>query len=119
MKKGIVMLMLGLMPSTAVLADDVALTVYNQNLALVKEGRTLEFKRGVTSLSLTDVAAAIDSPEGRARAGLAAGQMHEQLGDRAAAIAAYEAALGAAREINRTSIVERAGASLNRLRETR
>jgi tetratricopeptide (TPR) repeat protein len=66
-----------------------------------------------------DVAAEIDSPEGRARAGLAAGQMHEQLGDRAAAIEAYEAALGAARQINRTTIMERAGASLNRLRESR
>ncbi len=42
------------------LADDVAITVYNQNLALVKEGRTLDFQKGVNSLSLTDVAAYID-----------------------------------------------------------
>src|SRR3990172_412521 len=42
------------------LADDVAITVYNQNLALVKEGRTLEFQQGVNRMSLTDVAALID-----------------------------------------------------------
>ena len=41
-------------------ADDVAITVYNQNLALVKEGRTLEFQKGVNRMSLTDVAALID-----------------------------------------------------------
>ena len=43
-----------------VVADDVAITVYNQNLALVKEGRTLEFQKGVNRMSLTDVAAQID-----------------------------------------------------------
>ncbi|MGB5108027.1 MAG: hypothetical protein WBP29_12585 [Candidatus Zixiibacteriota bacterium] len=41
-------------------ADDIALTVYNQNLALVKEGRTLEFQKGANRMRLTDVAAAID-----------------------------------------------------------
>lgn len=49
-----------LMLATAALADDVAITVYNQNLALVKEGRTLDFEKGVNTLSLTDVASAID-----------------------------------------------------------
>jgi hypothetical protein len=43
-----------------ILADDVAITVYNQNLALVKEGRTLDFKSGLDTLSLTDVASSID-----------------------------------------------------------
>ena len=43
------------------MADDVAITVYNQNLAMVKEGRTLEFKQGVNELKLTDVAASIDA----------------------------------------------------------
>ena len=43
-----------------ILADDVAVTVYNQNLALVKEGRSLDFQKGVNRLNLTDVAAAID-----------------------------------------------------------
>jgi hypothetical protein len=42
------------------LADDVAITVYNQNLALVKEGRTLDFQKGVNKMNLTDVAAFID-----------------------------------------------------------
>lgn len=45
---------------SSALADDVAITVYNQNLALVKEGRTLEFNRGVNRLDLTDVASYID-----------------------------------------------------------
>lgn len=44
----------------SLLADDVAITVYNQNLALVKEGRTLDFKSGLDTLSLTDVASSID-----------------------------------------------------------
>ncbi len=42
------------------LADDVAITVYNQNLALVKEGRTLDFQKGVNKMNLTDVASSID-----------------------------------------------------------
>jgi hypothetical protein len=41
-------------------ADDVAITVYNQNLALVKEGRTLDFQKGTNQMKLTDVAAYID-----------------------------------------------------------
>lgn len=41
-------------------ADDVALTVYNQNLALVREGRSLEFQKGINRMNLTDVAASID-----------------------------------------------------------
>ncbi len=41
-------------------ADDVAITVYNQNLALVKEGRTLDFQKGVNKMNLTDVASSID-----------------------------------------------------------
>jgi hypothetical protein len=51
---------LPLLLAATVLADDVAITVYNQNLALVKEGRTLDFKQGVNTLSLTDVASSID-----------------------------------------------------------
>jgi len=64
-----------------------------------------------------NTAEALDSPEGRARAGLALGQMHEQLGNREAAIEAFEAALAAAKEIDRTSIIEHAGAALDRLME--
>ena len=46
--------------ATPLMADDIALTVYNQNLALVKEGRTLDFQKGANRMRLTDVAAAID-----------------------------------------------------------
>lgn len=46
--------------SALALADDVSLTVYNQNLALVKEGRSLDFQKGTNRMSLTDVAASID-----------------------------------------------------------
>lgn len=52
------LLILGLV--AAALADDVAITVYNQNLALVKEGRTLDLQKGVNRLNMTDVAAYID-----------------------------------------------------------
>lgn len=38
----------------------VQITVYNDNLALVKDTRTLEFKKGNFELSFADVAAAID-----------------------------------------------------------
>lgn len=52
------LLILGLAVTT--LADDVAITVYNQNLALVKEGRTLDLQKGVNRLNMIDVAAFID-----------------------------------------------------------
>ncbi len=52
------LLILGLV--VAALADDVAITVYNQNLALVKEGRTLDLQKGVNRLNMTDVAAFLD-----------------------------------------------------------
>ncbi len=51
-------LVLALVPS--LLADEVALTVYNQNLALVRETRGLDFKKGINEMTLTDVAASID-----------------------------------------------------------
>ncbi|MEW5875195.1 MAG: hypothetical protein AB1752_08455, partial [Candidatus Zixiibacteriota bacterium] len=38
----------------------VQITVYNDDLALVKDTRSLEFKKGKFELSFTDVAAAID-----------------------------------------------------------
>jgi len=38
----------------------VDLTVYNQNLALVRDRRTLEFEAGVNEIAFTDVAALID-----------------------------------------------------------
>ncbi len=41
--------------------DDVALTVYNQNLALVKETREFSFASGLNLLTLTGVPSAIDT----------------------------------------------------------
>ena len=43
--------------------------------------------------------------------------MHEQLGNREAAIEAFEATLVAAEKIHRTSIIERASTALGRLLE--
>ena len=59
MKTTILCLLFSLLAASA-LADDIAITVYNQNLALVKEGRTLDFQKGINPLRLTDVASAID-----------------------------------------------------------
>ena len=60
------------------------------------------------------VAEELNSPEGRARAGLVFGDMHEQTGDREAAADAYEVSLSAAEQINRTSIAERARTALGK-----
>ncbi len=46
--------------TAAAVADDVAITVYNNDLALVKEGRSLDLQKGINRLSMTDVAAFID-----------------------------------------------------------
>lgn len=58
--KALAVTMLLLLPVNLVLADEVAITVYNQNLSLVKESRALTFSKGVNTLSLEDVAASID-----------------------------------------------------------
>lgn len=42
-------------------AADIAVTVYNGNLGVVNETRSLEFKKGVGQLSFTDVPALIDA----------------------------------------------------------
>lgn len=44
----------------SLLAQEVSLTVYNQNLALVRDVRTLSLKSGTSNVSFTDVAARID-----------------------------------------------------------
>jgi hypothetical protein len=44
----------------AIAQAGIQITIYNNDLALVKDGRTLEFKKGTFDLSFTDVAAAID-----------------------------------------------------------
>ncbi len=48
------------MLSAAVMADDVAVTVYNSNLGVVSETRSLEFEKGVNRLAFTDVPSQID-----------------------------------------------------------
>ena len=49
-------------PLTSTLKDqqDVAVTIYNSNIGLVKDTRLLEFKPGVHELKFMDVAAKID-----------------------------------------------------------
>lgn len=47
-------------PALEAQSMDVDLTVYNQNLALVKEHRTLDLKMGVNEIAFSDVAALID-----------------------------------------------------------
>jgi len=42
------------------LADDISLTVYNDNFGLVKQTRQIEFKKGVGEVRFDDVAALID-----------------------------------------------------------
>lgn len=42
-------------------ADDIALTVYNSDLGVVRETRTLEFSRGDGTIAFTDVPASIDA----------------------------------------------------------
>jgi hypothetical protein len=60
MKRTFVVALFAVALANLAFADDVAITVYNQNLALVKEGRTLDFQKGVNKMNLTDVAAFID-----------------------------------------------------------
>jgi len=60
MKKFILIMAAGLLFASAAGADDVALTIYNNNLGLVKQARTLEFDKGIGSVKFDDVAALID-----------------------------------------------------------
>ncbi|MEW6412459.1 MAG: DUF4139 domain-containing protein [Candidatus Zixiibacteriota bacterium] len=46
--------------SAAAMADDVAVTVYNSNLGVVSETRSLEFQKGVNRFAFTDVPSQID-----------------------------------------------------------
>jgi tetratricopeptide (TPR) repeat protein len=97
------------------LTDQAMFAAASLGRALIYDNRAAEAEAPL--VFALDTAEALDSPEGRARAGLALGQMHEQLGNREAAIEAFEATLVAAEEINRTSIIERASAALGRLLE--
>lgn len=67
MKRAVVFLVAAMIPLTCSIAQDTAsgrkavqLTVYNQNFALVKDVRTVDLKKGITSIELEDVAARID-----------------------------------------------------------
>lgn len=42
-------------------ADDIAVTIYNSNLGVVSETRSLDFKKGVNTLAFKDVPAQIDA----------------------------------------------------------
>lgn len=57
------LLILGCMavaPIGAAMADDIAVTVYNSNLGVISETRTLEFAKGFNRLAFRDVPSSID-----------------------------------------------------------
>ncbi|MEA2030129.1 MAG: DUF4139 domain-containing protein [candidate division Zixibacteria bacterium] len=60
MKRTTLILSLLLLPAILV-ADEVAVTVYNSNLGVVSETRTLDFNKGIGQLDFTDVPSAIDA----------------------------------------------------------
>ncbi|MFZ1682559.1 MAG: DUF4139 domain-containing protein [Candidatus Zixiibacteriota bacterium] len=61
MKKGIWTLLAVALWSAAVYANDIAVTVYNNNLGVVSETRQLEFKKGTGILAFKDVPSSIDA----------------------------------------------------------
>ena len=44
----------------SVSADDIAVTVYNKEIGVVSENRTIEFDKGINKTSITDIPARID-----------------------------------------------------------
>ncbi len=58
-RKMIIILMFGLL-ATSVAAQDLAVTIYNSNLGVVSETRSLEFDRGVGRVPFRDVPSLID-----------------------------------------------------------
>jgi len=60
MKKFVLTLTAILIFSWHIYADDVSLTIYNNNLGLVKQTRSLEFDKGISFIRFDDVAALID-----------------------------------------------------------
>jgi hypothetical protein len=50
-----------LVTPAALLADELAVTIYNSNLGVVSETRSLEFKKGVNRLAFRDVPSLIDA----------------------------------------------------------
>ena len=95
------------------LTDQAMFAAISLGRALVSDNRAEEARAPLDFALKT--AEVLQSPEGRVRAGMALGQMHEQLGNREPAIEAYQSTLSAAREIDRKSFIERSGAALDRL----
>jgi hypothetical protein len=60
MKKSIFAFAVAFAAFLPLLAQDVSLTVYNQNRALVRDVRSLDLSTGIGTVSITDVAATID-----------------------------------------------------------
>jgi hypothetical protein len=62
MKEIIVFLILGIILATAALGQqrELAITIYNNDLALVKDSRNIDLKKGISELKYQEVAAAID-----------------------------------------------------------
>ena len=97
------------------LADQAMFAAIALGRALLADNRARDAQ--IPLIFASNTAEKLGSPEGRARAGLLLGQMYEQLGDREAAISAFQKTLTAAREISRTSTIEASAAALNRLLE--
>ncbi|MDH4155714.1 MAG: DUF4139 domain-containing protein [candidate division Zixibacteria bacterium] len=60
MRKVSLLLVLAILPVTLI-ADDMAVTVYNSDLGVISETRKLEFKKGVNRLAFRDVPSRIDA----------------------------------------------------------
>jgi len=60
-KKGFIAVLPALFAAAPIAADEVALTVYNSDLGVVREVRSLTFEQGRGRIAFTDVAARIDA----------------------------------------------------------
>ena len=61
MKNGLILILTIIVLTVTAAADDLAVTVYNQNMALVKDQRSIDFDKGRFEYSLTDVPSLIDA----------------------------------------------------------
>ena len=61
MKTGLILILTIIVLTVTAAADDLAVTVYNQNMALVKDQRAIDFDKGRFEYSLTDVPSLIDA----------------------------------------------------------
>lgn len=60
MKRLLLFLLTGLLPAIGLAADEIAVTVYNSNLGVVSEVRTLDVQKGTGRISFRDVPSQID-----------------------------------------------------------